>query len=237
VGLHMRSFPSGLHTDYTIPAGKCDDTDPIVVKDLDTGKRTCDSWTGGCDLYKLQCACNLRAEQTKQPLVWDDKKNDCVKQQTETPDTKENVLASADEILTPDKADLTAKEEAKADKAAAAAAGTAGLGGATAGATGAGAKNAKTPLSKKDAKLTAKDTAPFKDVNYSGPAGESGGTQGTTSGKKATDIAGSKDKNGLFETIHQTYTDYKDAGRFLSADFKSKDAIGTKKSKHITKKG
>ncbi len=227
----------GESCDYTIPAGKCDDTDPMVKKDA-TGFSICAGFTSsgglsGCEIYKRSCTCTLQGA----PYSWDPIKNECLIKNENNPETKDPLANPDDQKLTPDDALTAAEEEAK-DKAAAAAAGLAGLGATPTGANGgAGAKNAKGPLTKKDPKLTAKDSAAFRDTSFSGPAGDAAGTQGTASNKKPTDIAGSKDTNGLFEAIRKTYTDYKDAGRFLAADFKSKETKDTKKSKHIRKKG
>ncbi len=217
---------------YTIPTGQCDDTDPIV-KD-----GTCAAWDGGCDLYKRQCACNLRATQLNLPYVWDPDKNDCVKITDSTSgdgsfgsDTSDTALAAA-----------TDEEDKKA--ADAKAAGGAALGSSSGGLSGSkgglpsGSKDAKASAARpKGTTLSQKDQASFSPQTYSGYVGETGAAQGTTdASKKPEDIAASDTKETLLEIIHKMYVDYTTAGRFLSADVKIPDKKDATKTKRIKKK-
>ncbi len=204
----------GESCDYTV-SGKCDETDPMVKEGV------CESWDGGCARYKRQCSCNLRAEQTKGKYVWDDKKNDCVVAKDST--NKEDSYASGASETDPVNTDDTKKDDESNKKLASASGGGSSLKG---GASGAGAKPTaagKGDQVKDPKKASLGDTAggSFKDQNYMGMVGESGGTQGSSSSnKKPTDVGSSKEKDTLMDMIHKTYTDYTDAGRFLSAEYK-----------------
>ncbi len=204
----------GESCDYTV-SGKCDETDPMVKEGV------CESWDGGCARYKRQCSCNLRAEQTKGKYVWDDKKNDCVVAKDST--NKEDSYAGGASETDPVNTDDTKKDDESNKKLASASGGGSSLKG---GASGAGAKPTaagKGDQVKDPKKASLGDTAggSFKDQNYMGMVGESGGTQGSSSSnKKPTDVGSSKEKDTLMDMIHKTYTDYTDAGRFLSAEYK-----------------
>lgn len=230
---------------YTLPAGKCDDTDEILKPDpTNNNLRICDdkSWTGGCSLYIEQCHCNVRAEQTKQNYTYDIEKSECVLKRDGGP-SDNNSFSGGDDpnTLAPAGSDDKVDEKTAAKPTGSGLAGSAGAGsGGAAGTAGAG-KNAKAQSNKKDAKLTGANAGSFKDPNYTGYVGESGGTQGTASAdKKPTDIDSSKAKDTLFEQISEKYTGYKDAGRFLSADFKEPTKKTTDKkgaATRIKKKG
>ena len=225
---------------YTLPAGKCDDTDEVLKPDPSTGARICDSWTGGCSLYREQCSCNVQAESTGKPYTWDTTKKACVL--TKDSASNEGGYDQNDSsAITPGGA--VEDKETTDDKAATpAGAGTAAsLGGGAAAAGGglAGGKGAPAAqLPKKDAKLTEKASAAFKENAYGGYTGESAGSQGSASGsaKKPTDIADSKTKEGLFEQIHVSYVTYTDAGRFLAPDAGVKKEGKAKKGRTIKAK-
>lgn len=217
---------------YNIPAGQCDDSDPIVKEGACTG------WDGGCALYKKQCSCNLRAAQTKQAYVWDPDKNDCVLQKESTATGSEFADGSSDQLMAEkDKEVEEGEEETGLSKGSSSGGG--GLSGAS-GAKGGALSKAKDAQERSRAKgtsLSQKDQASFSPQSYTGYVGESGGMQGDTEkDKKPEDIAGSDTKETLFELIHKTYTGYTDAGRFMEFEVKAPDKKTPPKTKRAKKK-